>query len=999
MQPPFFLYRLCRPGRVPIRACGAVLAAWAAIGADGPNTKGMLGDGTLYVGAYSRQILAIDEATEKITRIPLKTGFPISVRISDDNSRLYALNSDFERFEIVDVASRQSVDTFTLSEPGRKARVMGFAIEPAQRLLAIAVRTAVKMRDRFQIEPATLLLYDLTQKKVIRSVPWPGDDEPHHYMNMRFSPDGKLLYVFLHAVQIYDTSTLAQVDKWEFSRPIEPGLGRGSLGSADETNDEPGFFTGLFTVEDPVQHRRLLGVGRVDLTHRSVDYFPLGPAPEPTVRLDFTLAPDRTHAYILYEDIGIYQLWVVDVREHRVLQKVQFDGRPRMALRTSTNGKFIYIFEAGNTIDLYDAVGFKYLRTITLDTDMTYNSFHVVPSRQGRGSRESVSAAAAAAQPSTAEPDRTIAASASPSPRPPRPPDEEPVKPNEGFPVTSDIVKQKCASCHPADEKGRLARISFRRTTPEGWEATIKRMVSLDGVKIEPADAHEVLRYLADRQGLAPEEAMPAAFEAERRLIEYHYAGDKDTERTCTACHSMGRVISQRRTRQEWDLVIAMHRGYYPLVDVQAFRRLGPEHPETGGDAHPGDSPPPDSRASDNRHPMDKAVAHLSTAFPLLSSEWTAWSATMRPPRIEGRWALSGYQAGKGPVFGQVVIKPQGGADKAAFTTESTITYARTGRTSTRRGRVLVYTGFQWRGRSQDSGPVSSTGANGDGTASAAPDDWREVLFIDRDWQHAGGRWFTGAYDEFGIDVRLARVGADPIVLGVAQPLIKAGASGQELRLFGANLPARLSPGDLDVGAGITVDRIVGATPDQLTVSVSVDQAAAPGRRSLFIAGATGDASVTVYAVIDFIKVRPDAGLARVGGANFPKQFQQFEAVAYANGPDGLPETQDDVELGPVEASWKLEEFTATYQDDDKAFVGTIDETSGLFTPNLDGPNPKRRNGTNNTGDVWVVATLPSPPSRGDSNSGGVARPLKGRAHLLVTLPLYIKWSRSEISQ
>jgi len=28
-----------------------------------------------------------------------------------------------------------------------------------------------------------------------------------------------------------------------------------------------------------------------------------------------------------------------------------------------------------------------------------------------------------------------------------------------------------------------------------------------------------------------------------------------------------------------------------------------------------------------------------------------------------------------------------------------------------------------------------------------------------------------------------------------------------------------------------------------------------------------------------------------------------------------------------------------------------------------------------------------------------VAGPLKGRAHLLVTLPLYIKWSRSEISQ
>jgi len=55
--------------------------------------------------------------------------------------------------------------------------------------------------------------------------------------------------------------------------------------------------------------------------------------------------------------------------------------------------------------------------------------------------------------------------------------------------VTGALVKQKCSSCHKADEKGRLTRISFRRTTPEGWEETIKRMVSLNNVKIEPPEA------------------------------------------------------------------------------------------------------------------------------------------------------------------------------------------------------------------------------------------------------------------------------------------------------------------------------------------------------------------------------------------------------------------------------------------------------------------------------------------------------------------------------
>jgi quinohemoprotein amine dehydrogenase len=168
----------------------------------------------------------------------------------------------------------------------------------------------------------------------------------------------------------------------------------------------------------------------------------------------------------------------------------------------------------------------------------------------------------------------------------------------------------------------------------------------------------------------------------------------------------------------------------------------------------------------------------------------------------------------------------------------------------------------------------------------------------------------------------------------------------------------------------------------------------------VFLAGATGEAAVAVYDTIDFIKVSPQAGLARVGGANFPKQFQQFEAIAYANGPDGKPNTKDDIELGLVDASWSVEEYTATFDDDDKDFVGTIDAVTGLFTPNLDGPNPKRKHGTNNYGDVWVVATYQAPdggsPStssgNGASGSSSQARPLKGRAHLLVTVPLYIKW-------
>ena len=78
-----------------------------------------------------------------------------------------------------------------------------------------------------------------------------------------------------------------------------------------------------------------------------------------------------------------------------------------------------------------------------------------------------------------------------------------------------------------------MSRISYRRATPGELGATIKRMVTLNKVKLEPADAREILKYLSDHNGLAPEEARPVAFEAERRLVDFTYDADKDTADLC----------------------------------------------------------------------------------------------------------------------------------------------------------------------------------------------------------------------------------------------------------------------------------------------------------------------------------------------------------------------------------------------------------------------------------------------------------------------------------
>jgi hypothetical protein len=54
-----------------------------------------------------------------------------------------------------------------------------------------------------------------------------------------------------------------------------------------------------------------------------------------------------------------------------VVSKTPFPGRPRMSIRLSSNNNYLYIYRAGNTIDLYDPDTFQLRRTITMDGDTT----------------------------------------------------------------------------------------------------------------------------------------------------------------------------------------------------------------------------------------------------------------------------------------------------------------------------------------------------------------------------------------------------------------------------------------------------------------------------------------------------------------------------------------------------------------------------------------------------------------------------------------------------
>jgi DNA-binding beta-propeller fold protein YncE len=218
------------------------------------------------------------------------------------------------------------------------------------------------------VGPPTLLRYDLAKHEVSDTIPWPKGEE-REFAQVIFSPSGDLMYFFTSDdVLIYDATTLKQVDRWEISRTLfEEGLGRIAFGFPYDVYEEPGFYTGLFRTTDPVNHRTQMGVARMDLANRQLDFYALGPSQG----VSFRLTPDRKRAYGIHSEVGNYQFWTFDLEGRRVVGKTEFPGRPRMGLIVSSNGSQLYITTAGATIDRYATGDFRHLGQINLGADMT----------------------------------------------------------------------------------------------------------------------------------------------------------------------------------------------------------------------------------------------------------------------------------------------------------------------------------------------------------------------------------------------------------------------------------------------------------------------------------------------------------------------------------------------------------------------------------------------------------------------------------------------------
>ncbi len=352
----------------------ALCSASALVAAQQPRPGG---DGTFFIGSYGQEIIVLDESTfQVVDRIATQSRIPGDMTLSESRERVYSVDASMEWIEVIDVAGRKSIDYFTLSQGNTKFRIAGMEVHPEESYAIVVGEYATRERDRWTVSGNVMIRVDLAAKQIMDTIPWPGDFERER-AGLQFSPDGSLLYFFAEDVIVLETDGFTEVDRWEISQPYEPGLGRIGIGFPGSLYEEPGFYTGLFRVTDEVQNRRMMGIARVDLAGKSVDFYTLGPS-EPLRGL--ALAPDRRRAYSLYSDVGRYEFWTFDLEQRRVVKRQEFEGRPRMGLDVSTNGELLYIHVAGRTIDVYEADTYEYLHTVELDGDMT--GFLLLPSSE-----------------------------------------------------------------------------------------------------------------------------------------------------------------------------------------------------------------------------------------------------------------------------------------------------------------------------------------------------------------------------------------------------------------------------------------------------------------------------------------------------------------------------------------------------------------------------------------------------------------------------------------
>lgn len=493
--------------------------------------------------------------------------------------------------------------------------------------------------------------------------------------------------------------------------------------------------------------------------------------------------------------------------------------------------------------------------------------------------------------------------------------------------VGLSTLRTYCSGCHTETTPAHFQRLSILRKSPEGWVMTIFRMQHVHSLTL-PDDARDaIVKYLADKQGLAPAESAPARFALERRPNWQDLQMGDDLPAMCGRCHTLARVALQRRDADEWLKHMHMHVGQYPSLEYQASGR--------------------------DRYWWQTATtvlpAKLAEMFPLDTAEWRSWKIR---PRVDlsGEWLVRGRMQGRGDYFGSLSVASTG---TDSYSAKWAVQYA-DGKTATSSSKVLIYTGYEWRGTSQ-----------------WGDTDVREVFALSEDGKQLRGRWFEAQHAEVGGDLIAERAAGPAAILAVSPRALKTGAT-QEVMIAGRGLKGAAS-----FGPGTKV-KVLLTTPTLMRVAVTVDANAAIGARTVTVGRSAKPQLAVVYDQVDRLQVFPSSAIARVGGGKIDPVIAQFEAFGFLDPRSGSA-VSGPIALGPMDVKWSVAPRNEeAIKADDVKFAGSID-AAGRFVPGPGGLNPERKYAGNNAGDLSIIASIDQP-----------GKMVKADSHLIVTVQRWV---------
>ena len=363
-----------------------LLAAAALVCAQSPSGQFM------YIGTLDKKLLVIDEEKESVVDQIQLGGIPRTTALSADKQKLYIFTTQMV-LETVDLATRKVVSSFSLADsrsrprmgaaaPDRinlsgNARYSGIAVDPTGRYIYTTMRNAIKDIDQFRVEPPQFVAIDLQEKKIAKAWPFPKEMDGGFGFNATYkvSADGKLLYIFQEDILVFDLETFKQVDRIELAQPPFPGASPYRLAANEDPFDAPDSATSVFTSVDQIVHKGTLGLASIDLKTRKVDYKPIGPLLPMT---QFMLSPDRKLGYSVMPTVAtggnrVTEWWVWDVANHSVVKKKEFESRPTFRFAVGGDGKHLYLYGAGSTLEIWDAATLESKKLIFLNKDTTTN--------------------------------------------------------------------------------------------------------------------------------------------------------------------------------------------------------------------------------------------------------------------------------------------------------------------------------------------------------------------------------------------------------------------------------------------------------------------------------------------------------------------------------------------------------------------------------------------------------------------------------------------------